>query len=79
MIFMAIKIKKLRTMGQDELNKQLNELQLELSKERAAAEVGTVKNPGRISAIRLTIARIHTITTEKEKRVARPQVGKEAR
>ena len=79
MIFMAIKIKKLRTMGQDELNKQLNELQLELSKERAAAEVGTVKNPGRIGAIRKTIARIYTITTEKEKKVVRPQVGKEVR
>ena len=61
-----VKLKKLRGMGSEELSKQLGELKLELSKERAAAEVGTVKNPGRIRSIRKTIARIHTINREKE-------------
>lgn len=75
---MAIKLKKLRGMGSDELAKQLGELRLELSKERAMAEIGTVKNPGRIRSIRKAIARVHTINKERElaalaKGIARPK------
>jgi large subunit ribosomal protein L29 len=70
-----VKLKKLRGMSADELNKQLGELKLELSKERAAAEVGTVKNPGRIGSIRQTIARIHTINKEKEMKGAPKKIA----
>lgn len=63
---MAIfKMKKLREMSNDELTNKLAELKLELSKELAASEIGTVKNPGRIKEIRKTIARIKTLLRKK--------------
>ena len=56
-----LKMKKIREMNQKDVEEKLRELQLELSKERASAEVGgTVKSPGRIKEIRRTIARIKT-------------------
>jgi large subunit ribosomal protein L29 len=62
----AIKKKKLREMDEKQLVEQLKELRLELSKERAASEIGTAKNPGRIKAVRKNIARILTILNEKK-------------
>ena len=57
-----LKSKKIRNMTEKELTEKLNELRLELSKERASSEIGgTVKSPGRIKEIRKTIARILTI------------------
>ena len=55
-----IKMKGVRGMGDKELGEKLSELRLELSKERASSEIGTVKNPGRIREIRRAIARILT-------------------
>jgi len=55
-----LKMKKIRELGEKELEERLRELKLELSKEKAASEIGTVKNPGRIREIRRTIARILT-------------------
>ena len=64
-----LKIKKMREMGEKELNERLRELRLDLSKERASSEVGgTVKSPGKIKEIRRTIARILTIKSEKVKK-----------
>jgi ribosomal protein L29 len=55
-----IKMKAAREMNEKDLNDKLNELKLELSKERASSEIGTVKNPGRIGEIRVAIARLLT-------------------
>lgn len=56
-----LKSKKIRESGEKEMQEKLRELRLELSKERASSEIGTVKNPGRIRELRKTIARILTI------------------
>ena len=62
MIFMAIlKMKKIRELSEKELEERTRELKLELSKEKASSEIGTVKNPGRIREIRRTLARILTL------------------
>lgn len=53
-------MKNVRDMTDKELGEKLKELKLELSKDRAAAEIGTVKNPGRIGELRRSIARILT-------------------
>lgn len=67
-VIMAIlKTKKAREMNEKEIAEKLRELNLELSKERAASEIGTVKNPGRIRELRKTIARIKTIINERAK------------
>ena len=55
-----LKSKKMREMSEKELEEKLNEMKLELSKERASSEVGTAKNPGRMKELRRTIARIKT-------------------
>ena len=53
-----IRSKKLKDMGEKEMGEKLRELKLELSKDRASSEIGTVKNPGRIREIRRSIARM---------------------
>ena len=58
--------KEIRKMGEKEIEKQLKELNLELSKEKANIHIGaTVTSPGRLKEIRRTIARIKTIKSEK--------------
>lgn len=61
--------RKLRELSEKELNDKMKELRLELSKDRAGSEIGTVKNPGRIKEVRKTIAKILTILTERKKKV----------
>lgn len=61
----GLKAKKIRQMDRKEADDKLRELRLELTKENAASEIGTVKNPGRIREIRRTIARILTVANEK--------------
>lgn len=56
-----LKMKKIREMNEKELAEKMREMKLDLSKERAASEIGTVKNPGRIKGLRRTIARIQTL------------------
>ncbi|MBI4018201.1 MAG: 50S ribosomal protein L29 [Candidatus Aenigmarchaeota archaeon] len=63
-----LKMKKIREMNGKEMGDKLRELRLELSKERAASEIGTVKNPGRIRELRKTIARIETALGGAEKK-----------
>jgi large subunit ribosomal protein L29 len=61
-----LKMKKIRELGEKDIEDRRKELQMELSKERASSEVGgTVKNPGRIKEIRRTLARIKTHQTQK--------------
>ncbi|MEM5802138.1 MAG: 50S ribosomal protein L29 [Candidatus Aenigmatarchaeota archaeon] len=61
-----LKIKQIREMKAEDLRKKLEELRLELSKELANIKMGRpIKNPGKIRALRKTIARILTIKKEK--------------
>ncbi len=63
-----MKTKELRKLKNEDLEKQLEELNLELAKERGNVNVGaTVTSPGRIREIKRTIARILTIRREREK------------
>ena len=57
-----MKFKDLQQKSKEELEKLLAESKLELMKERAQAAIGTqMKSPGRISALKQTIARIKFI------------------
>lgn len=57
-----IRFKELKTMKEDERAAKLVELKQELMKERSkVASTGLADNPGRMSEIRRTIARIETI------------------
>jgi len=60
-----IKKKELKNMTKEELKKRLEELKLELMKEKAAAYAGIAKNPGKIRELKRTIARIYTFQNEK--------------
>ena len=62
------RMKKLREMSDNDIAERLKEAKLELSKDRAASEIGTAKSPGRIRNNRKTIARILTILVEREKK-----------
>lgn len=65
-----IKIKQIREMKGEDLDKRLGELKLELSKEQSNVKMGRpVKNSGRISEIRKTIARINTIKYERKLKI----------
>ncbi|MBU5678570.1 MAG: 50S ribosomal protein L29 [Candidatus Aenigmarchaeota archaeon] len=62
-----IKKKELKNLSEEELDKRLADLRLELAKERAAAYVGAAKNPGKIREIKRTVARI--LTRKKERKI----------
>ena len=64
---MAILRKKdIRKMDEKEMDKQIKELNLELSKEKANIHIGaSVTSPGKLKEIRKTMARIKTIKNEK--------------
>lgn len=65
-----IRTKEMRTMKAEDLDKRLNELKLELSKDLSNVKMGRpVKNAGRISELRKTIARINTIKHEKKLKI----------
>lgn len=62
-----MKIKELRSLSVEELNNKKAELKKELMKEMAMISTGTIpKSPGKIGAMKKTIARIITILAEKE-------------
>jgi len=64
-----MRIKDLRKLSDEDLEKRLDELKLELLKERGNKEMGgNIKNPGKIKVIRRDIARILTIKREKERK-----------
>lgn len=57
---------ELREMDEEELEEKMDELSLELSKEKAQVEIGGVpENTGKMNEIKKTIARIKTILSEK--------------
>jgi large subunit ribosomal protein L29 len=64
-----LKIKEIRKLNDEDREKRLNELKLELLKERGNIEMGgNIKNPGKIKVIRRNIARILTLKKEMEKK-----------
>ena len=64
----VLRKKDIRKLDTKESGKKLDELRLELSKERAKINVGaSVTSPGKIKETRRAIARILTIEREKSK------------
>jgi len=62
-----LRIRDLRKLNDEGLEKRLNQLKLELLKERGNIEMGgNIKNPGKIKVIRRDIARILTLKKEKK-------------
>ncbi|MCD6478201.1 MAG: 50S ribosomal protein L29 [Candidatus Aenigmarchaeota archaeon] len=66
---MAImKVEELRKLSPSELDKKLNEMYLELAKNKAQIIIGSApESPGKIREIKRTIARILTIKNEMKK------------
>lgn len=63
----VLKVKQIREMKEEELEKKLSELRLELLKELGNVRMGRpIKNPGKIKELRRAIARILTVKREKE-------------
>ena len=61
-----LRVKKLTDLNKEELEKQLDELMIEMMKYRAQISTGTpTENPGRVRAVKRTIARIITILKNK--------------
>jgi large subunit ribosomal protein L29 len=62
-----VRAKEIRGMSEEQVNKQLKDLQSELLKERAITSTGGApENPGRIRELRRSIARILTIQKEEK-------------
>lgn len=62
-----LKADKAREMSRSDLEERLEDLNLELAKERGQIAVGGFpEDPGRIKEIRRTIARIKTVLGEQE-------------
>lgn len=62
-----MKIKELQPLGLNELNEKLDETRKELIKINGQIATGTSpKNPGQVKNYKKTIARIHTLLTQKE-------------
>ena len=62
-----MKIKEIRNMDTASLNEKLTELKKELVKVNAQVAIGTaLKNPGQVRVIKKTLARILTLSTEKD-------------
>ena len=61
-------MKEIRKLKDNEIDKKLSEINLELGKELGNVKMGRpVKNPGRIRQLRKTAARILTLRNEKKK------------
>jgi large subunit ribosomal protein L29 len=57
-----LRSEEIRDMALEEMNEKRRELRAEYSKEQALLATGTApENPGRIKALRRTIARLNTI------------------
>ena len=64
-----LKKKELKSLKSEDLERRLNELNLELLKERGNVEMGgNIKNPGKIKVLRRDIARI--LTWKKERKTS---------
>lgn len=63
-----MKIKELRTLPKEELEKKLAELRIGIMKDNTQIALGTLpKNPGKVKILRKTVARILTLLGHKEK------------
>jgi large subunit ribosomal protein L29 len=61
-----LKASEIKDMSDQELNKKIKDLYLELAKEQAQVKIGGApENPGKIREIKKTIARILTIKKER--------------
>ena len=74
-----LRLKEIRKLDRKGLNEKLNELHLELAKERANIAIGaSVTYPGRLKEIRKTIARVETeITSRSTSEKAKPKEGRQ--
>jgi large subunit ribosomal protein L29 len=64
----VLRNKDVRKLGEKDLDKKLNELRLELTKEKANIAIGaSATSPGRIREIRRVIARILTVKNQRKK------------
>jgi len=62
-----LRMREIREMTPDERRRRLEELRTELSKLRTMISAGgSVENPGRVKALRRTIARLLTVMREEE-------------
>ena len=63
-----MKIKELRTLPREELEKKLVELRMGMMKDNTQIALGTLpKNPGNVRVSRKTVARILTLLGQKDK------------
>jgi large subunit ribosomal protein L29 len=64
-----MRIREMRKLKNEELEKKLKDLKLELLKEKGNVKMGgNVKNPGKIKTIRRDVARILTLKSERERK-----------
>lgn len=62
-----LRTEDMRDMDVQELRERMNDLRKELAEEKGQIEMGGfAENPGRISEMRKTIARINTVLNERE-------------
>lgn len=66
MIMAILRSKQIRDLSAEDFQKKMNEIRLELAKERGKISIGSpADNPGKIRELRKTIARMITIKQEK--------------
>ena len=70
-----MKIEKLRTQTDAELNKQLNDLKAELFNLRFSNATGSLQNPLALNTCKKDIARIMTILRERELGISKVEVS----
>lgn len=62
-----LRMEEIREMTPDERSRRLEELRTELSKLRTMISAGgSVENPGRVKALRRTVAKLLTVMREEE-------------
>ena len=62
-----LRVQGIREMSVDERERRLDEMRTELSKLKTMISAGgAVENPGRVKALKKTIARINTVIREEE-------------
>jgi len=61
-----VKKKELKSLGKEEMEKQLKDLMMEMMKAKSQVAAGSAKNPGQVKQIRKNIARILTIKNKEE-------------
>ena len=64
----SLKVKDIKKLSEKDIEKKLNEMRLELAKEKANISIGaSVSSPGKIKDTKRTIARILSIKKERSK------------